>query len=120
VSGAAGYDVWRSIVSGGGYERVGTTAEASFADATVRNGTRAFYVVTAVDGGGNGSGRSPEADALPRLVIADARLEGPAEVSQPLSAVDDGTPINALVRVDGSATASPTVGVGPSWAGRPR
>ncbi len=65
VSGAAGYDVWRSIVPGGGYERVGTTAEASFADATVRNGTRAYYVVTAVDASGNASDRSPEADALP-------------------------------------------------------
>ena len=112
VAGAAGYDVWRSILPGGGYDLVGQTAETTFADATVRNGTRAHYVVTALDGAGNASPRSAEADALPRLTIADARLEGPAEVSQPLSAVDAGTPIHALVRVDDvTAAAGPTIGI---------
>ncbi len=112
VAGAAGYNVWRSILPGGGYDLVGQTAETTFADATVRNGTRAHYVVTALDGAGNASPRSAEADALPQLTIADARLEGPAEVSQPLSAVDAGTPIHALVRVDDvTAAAGPTVGI---------
>jgi glycosidase len=112
VAGAAGYDVWRSILSGGGYDLVGKTAETTFADTTVRNGTRAHYVLVAVDAAGNASPRSPEADALPRLTIADARLEGPAEVSQPLSAVDAGTPIHALVRVDGITGATgPTIGI---------
>jgi hypothetical protein len=46
------------------------------------------------------------------LVIADARLEEPAELSQPLSAVDPGTPIAARVSVDGATEApGPTVGV---------
>jgi len=112
VADAAGYDVWRSILAGGGYELVGKTAETTFGDGTVRNGTRAQYVVVAVDGVGNAGPRSAEADALPRLTIADARLEGPAEVSQALSAVDAGTPIHALVRVDGTTTAAgPSVGI---------
>ena len=112
VAGAAGYEVWRSILPGGGYDLVGTTAETMFADASVRNGTRSHYVVVATDAAGNASPRSAEADALPQLTIADARLEGPAEVRQPLSAVDAGTPIHALVRVDGTtAAAGPSVGV---------
>jgi len=78
----------------------------------VRNGTRVHYVVTALDGAGNASARSAEADALPRLTVADARLEGPAEVSQPLSAVEAGTPIHAVVAVDGvTVAAGPTVGI---------
>jgi len=110
--GAAGYQVWRSILPGGGYELVGETAASAFADATVRDGTRVHYVVVALDEAGNSSPRSAEADALPLLTIADARLEGPAEVGQPLSAVDAGTPIHALVRVDDvTAAAGPTIGI---------
>jgi glycosidase len=112
AAGAAGYRVWRSILPGGGYELVDTTAATAFADATARNGPRSHAVVVAIDAAGNVGPRSAEADALPRLTIADARLEGPAEASQPLSAVDAGTPIHALVRVDGAtAAAGPTVGI---------
>lgn len=112
VAGAAAYELWRSILPGGGYELAGTTTETTFADTTVRNGTRVHYVAIALDGAGNASPRSAEADALPQLTIADARLEGPAEVSQPLSAVDAGTPIHALVTVEGVTVApGPTVGI---------
>jgi len=112
VADAAGYELWRSLLPGGGYELVAKTAETTFADASVRSGTRWHYVVVALDGAGNAGPRSDEAAALPRLAIADARLEGPAEVSQPLSAVDAGTAIHALVRVDGiTAAAGPTVGI---------
>ena len=45
VEGAAGYEVWRSIVPGGGYELVGKGTEPAFSDATVRPGTRYYYVV---------------------------------------------------------------------------
>jgi len=108
---AASYDVLRSILPGGGYELVGTTGEAAFSDATVRNGTRYHYVVVARDAAGNPSPRSNEAVALPELRLEEARLEEPAEVSQPLSAVEPGTPIRALVRGDGTEAAGPVVGV---------
>ena len=46
------------------------------------------------------------------LAIADARLEGPATLDQPLSAVDPGVPIAARVTVEGATEApGPTVGV---------
>jgi hypothetical protein len=68
--------------------------------------------VTARDGAGNVGPRSAEADALPEVVIADARLIGPASIAQPLSAVDAGTLVRARVRVDGySQAAGPTIGL---------
>ncbi len=113
VAGAAGYVVWRSIVAGGGYQQVGTvTSGTAFVDTTARSGTRYHYVVTALDAAGNASPRSDEVEALPQLVVADARLEGPASLSQPLSAVEPGVEIGARIRVDGySATDGPTIGV---------
>jgi len=111
VPDAASYDVLRSILPGGGYEVVGSTGQPAFSDATVRPGTRYYYVVVARDAVGNPSSRSTEAIALPELALEDARLEEPAEVSQPLSAVEPGAPIRALVRADGTAAPGPVVGV---------
>ena len=114
---AAGYQVWRSILTGGGYELVGSTTSApnggsAFLDATARNGTRSYYVVVALDAAGNASDRSPEATALPQLLLADARLAGPADVEQPLSAVEPGVRIEAVVKADSAtAAAGPTVGI---------
>ena len=109
---AAAYEVHRSLVRGGGYELVGTTAEPSFVDDTARNGTRYHYVVVALDAAGNPGPRSEESEALPMLAIADARLEEPATLDQPLSAVDPGVPIAARVAVEGATEApGPTVGV---------
>ncbi len=111
VNGAAGYEVWRSILAGGGYEVVGSAKAATFVDATIRNGTRYHYVVTARDAAGNAGARSPEADALAEVAITDARLEDEASLSQPLSAVAAGTPIRALVRSDVSAAAGTSIGL---------
>jgi glycosidase len=112
VADAAGYQVWRSILTKGGYELVGTAATPAFTDSTARNGTRSYYVVVAVDAAGNASARSNEVNVLPQLHIVDARLAGPAEVSQPLSAIDPGVTIEALVFA-GSATTTPgpTIGI---------
>ena len=126
ASGAAGYQVWRSFLSQGGYELVGTSTEPRYMDTTARNGSRSYYVIVAVDRAGNPSTRSAEASVLPELELADARLAGPADVSQTLSAVDPGVSIEALVKA-GSATAAigPAVGirtqlgVGPARGGDP-
>lgn len=109
---AAGYAIWRSIVAGGGYSLVGETTTTSFADITARNGTRYHYVVAARDAAGNQSARSDEVDAQPTLVLADVRLDAPAQVSQALSAIGPGAEIAVLVRVDGvTVSAGPTVGL---------
>jgi glycosidase len=109
---AAKYAVWRSILAGGGYERIATVESPGYDDEAARPGTTYHYVVTALDEAGNESGRSDEALALPQLVIADAGLEGGAAVTQTLSAVEPGPEIGALIAVDGySAAQGATVGI---------
>ncbi len=107
----AGYQVWRSLVADGGYRLVGEAAATTHVDTTVRNGTAYHYVVVAVDAAGNAGPRSPEVEAQPVLTLADARLLGPAELTQPLSAIEPGTPIAATVTVDG-VTPAPGRAVG--------
>jgi fibronectin type 3 domain-containing protein len=98
VEDAASYRVWRSVLSGGGYRMVGTVEDAtSFEDRSVRNGTRVHYVVTAVDAAGNESERSPEATALPELVVAEARLTGDGAIEQQIAALEAGEAIEATV-----------------------
>jgi hypothetical protein len=111
VDGAASYRVLRSILPGG-YREIGASATAAFTDAAARPGTTYHYVVEAVDAAGNAGARSSDVSALPQLTIADARVDGPATASQPLSATDPGAPIGVLVTVDGvTGRATPAVGV---------
>ena len=59
VAGAAGYDVLRSILPGGGYEVVGTTDRARRSTTPPsRNGTRYHYAVVALRRGGQPSVRA--------------------------------------------------------------
>lgn len=110
--GAAGYDVYRSFLTQGGYELVGTSATPAFTDTSARSGSRSFYVVVARDAAGNRSPRSNEADVLPELGLADARLAGPAAVTQALSAVEPGVAIEALVKAGAATTTSgPVIGI---------
>ena len=111
VPDAASYDVWRSFLPGGGYELVGTTTQHVLADTSVRNGMHYYYVVTARDAAGNEGARSPETDARPAVELASARLDAPATLSQPLSAVDPGAAIAALVAPVAPGSAAAGVGI---------
>lgn len=62
----AGYRVRRSTASGSGYAEVGGTADTSFRDTGLTDGTTYFYVVEALDGLGNASAPSNEASGTPR------------------------------------------------------
>ncbi len=66
----AGYNVFRSTVSGGPYSSVATLIGSSdFNDASVTNGTTYYYIVTAEDTSGNESGDSTEASATPEAPL---------------------------------------------------
>ncbi|MEM7262042.1 MAG: LamG-like jellyroll fold domain-containing protein, partial [Planctomycetota bacterium] len=65
----AGYDVERSLTSGGPYEAVAEGLVASFyRDSAVLNGETYYYVVTAIDDAENRSARSAEVSASPTAV----------------------------------------------------
>lgn len=91
VSGAAGYNVYRSPVSGGGFELLNTVPITSpdFIDssADLRSGQRYHYVVKALDELGNASAPSNEASAVPSYVINWANLQWPPTLTYTVSAV---------------------------------
>ncbi|HUG64327.1 MAG TPA: S8 family serine peptidase [Gaiellaceae bacterium] len=63
-----GYNVYRSTESGLGYEKLNTSSlvgSSHYNDTTVTNGTKYYYVVSAVDASNNESGNSNEASATP-------------------------------------------------------
>jgi glycosidase len=85
VGDAAGYDVYRSLFTGGGYVKVGSTAGTSFEDSGLTNGQPAYYVVRSVDAAGNQSAASNEVKALPHYAIGWCDLQWPPSGSFVLS-----------------------------------
>jgi fibronectin type 3 domain-containing protein len=63
-SGATGYHVKRSTVSGGPYTQVGSPTATSYIDNALTNGTKYFYVVSAVNTAGE-SANSNQASGTP-------------------------------------------------------
>jgi hypothetical protein len=66
VSAALTYNVKRSLASGGPYTTIGSPSYAGYKDAPVTNGTTYYYVVTAVNAGGE-SPNSNEVAATPNV-----------------------------------------------------
>jgi fibronectin type 3 domain-containing protein len=65
TSTVAGYNVYRSTVSGGPYTKINSTlvTTLTYTDSTVQSGTTYYYVTTAVDTNGNESVDSNETSA---------------------------------------------------------
>ena len=65
-SGVVGYNIYRGGVSGGPYSRINSALEATtaYTDNAVTAGLTYYYVTTAVDGSGNESGYSNQAQAV--------------------------------------------------------
>jgi glycosidase/fibronectin type 3 domain-containing protein len=91
VAGAAGYNVYRSPVSGGGEELLTATPTTAtdFVDrsADLRSGQRYYYVVKALDNLGNESAPSNEASAVPSYPINWANLQYPPTLTYTVNAV---------------------------------
>ncbi|MBN2007417.1 MAG: Ig-like domain-containing protein [Anaerolineae bacterium] len=105
VPGAASYNVYRSYVSGGGYELIGNAASATYVDTSVSNGTLYYYVVTALDATGNESEASNEVSALPHYTIDWANLQWPQEFTHTIG-ITATQAIYGRVRIDGVTSAS--------------
>jgi hypothetical protein len=65
-SGAVGYNLYRSTVSGGPYTMINSSLDGTtaYTDNTVVSGQTYYYVATAVDGSSNESGYSNQAQAI--------------------------------------------------------
>ncbi|MBX3031280.1 MAG: alpha amylase N-terminal ig-like domain-containing protein [Chloroflexi bacterium] len=111
VAGAASYQVWRSLVSGGGFTPVGETTDAGFVDDRVRNGALAVHVVTALDAVGNVSARSPEVVSLPQHAIVAVEHTGPVTRSAPVSLTGPSVPVAGSVTLDGATSTDAASGV---------
>jgi len=103
VNGSAGYDVYRSRLSGGGYEKVNGAplAGTSFNDTGLRNAATYYYVVTSLDSAGNESGFSNEAAGLPHYVIGWANLQWPPTMNHTISVTNRTATAYGQVWIDG-------------------
>lgn len=68
-SGATSYNVERSTVSGGPYAQLAAASSPPYTDRTASNGTEYYYVVSAVDSGGE-SADSAEVTVIPDPVTS--------------------------------------------------
>ena len=86
--GAAGYDVYYSPVTGGGYVKanVAPVTDTSFVVTGLQNARTYYFVVRALDAAGNASDPSNEASGVPHLVIGWANLQWPPTMSHTISA----------------------------------
>ncbi|MBX0327401.1 alpha-amylase [Oscillochloris sp. ZM17-4] len=103
VRHAAGYNVYRSPVSAGGYLKLNDAplAGTSYTDTTVENGRISYYVVKALDNKGNESAASNEVSALPHYRIGWANLQWPPTISHTISATSRTDTIYGQVWIDG-------------------
>ncbi len=99
----AGYNLYRSPLSGGGYVRVNSALlnGTTFTDTGLRNAQVYFYTLRAVDAAGNESGPSNEVSALPHLSIGWANLQWPPTMTHGISAVNRTENVYGQVWIDG-------------------
>jgi hypothetical protein len=103
VPEAAGYNVYRSPLTGGGWVKTHSASltGASFTDTGLRNARLYHYVVTALDEYGNESSFSNEVPAMPHYTIGWANLQWPPSMSHTISAVNRTGTVYGQVWIDG-------------------
>lgn len=101
VTGAVGYTLYRSPLSGGGWVEMDSgLADTSFVDTGLVNGKSYYYVVTASDDEGNESGYSGEASALPHYTIGWANLQWPPSLTHTISPINRTQDVYGQVWID--------------------
>jgi len=81
ASGADSYNLYRSLVSGGGYEFITTTTSLAYTDTGLQNAVTYYYVLVSKDDTTLlESGYSNEASGMPHINIGWAELSGPASI----------------------------------------
>lgn len=116
VANATSYDVYRSRLSGGGFDFIGNVGTNSYLDGSVANATTYYYrVVGRNDATGLTSDLycNNEASATPALAIGWHTLQWPPTLTHTLSAVTPTANIYGQVYIGGSTDAqnTPVAGV---------
>jgi glycosidase/fibronectin type 3 domain-containing protein len=103
VPGSAGYNLYRSPLSGGGWVKLNGAplTGTNYTDSGLQNAKSYFYVVTSLDSAGNESEYSNEVRALPRLTIGWANLQWPPTLTHTISAVNRTENAYGQVWIDG-------------------
>jgi hypothetical protein len=115
VAGADSYNVYRSLLSGGGYALAANTAGTSYSDSGLSNATAFYYVVVARNAG-NGLISSPsnEAVGIPQhdLNAAFFNLQWPYEIFHTISAANRTENIYGQIWISGvTSNPGPTAGI---------
>ena len=114
TKGAAGYNLYRSPVSGGGWVKlnIAPLTTTSYTDMELRNGQAYYYVLTGLDNAGNESAYSNEASGLPHQSIGWANLQWPPTLNHTISAVTRTDNVYGQVWIDGvTGQPGPTPGL---------
>ena len=106
---AVAYRVYRSPVSGGGYEFVAEVSDTSYTDEALRNGAEYFYVVRPLDAAGNEGQPGGEAAATPFFPIGYTVIQWPPSMSFAVSTGGSDT-VYGRVYVGGVTDASGDAG----------
>ena len=99
---ATGYNVKRSLTSGGPFTTLGSTGATGYTDSTVINGTTYFYVVSASNSGGQG------ADSVETSVIPDAVPSTTTLASSPATSGTYNAPVTFTAVVSGATSGTVT------------
>ncbi len=123
VVGVAGYDVYWSPLSGGGYVKAnGAPVNGTSHTITgLPNGQAAYVIVRALDAAGNASRPSNEVTGIPHYSIGWANLQWPPTMTHTISAIDRTDNAYGQVWIDGvtsqpgpAPTLRAQLGFGPS------
>lgn len=97
------YNLYRSVVQGGGYVKLATVNTTAYTDNSVNNGTTYYYVVRGVDRLGNEGEASNEAQAVPAFPINEAFIQWPPTITKTINATPD--TVYGRVFIDGLTNA---------------
>jgi hypothetical protein len=113
VPGSAGYTLYRSPVSGGGWVSLASgLGGTSYTDNGLTTGKNYYSVVTSSDSVGNESAHSNEVAALPHYTIGWANLQWPPSLNHTISATNRTDTIYGQVWIDGvTSQPGPTPGL---------
>jgi glycosidase/fibronectin type 3 domain-containing protein len=115
VSNATSYDVYRSRLSGGGYDFIGNTASTNYSDTTVANATTYYYTLIAKNDSTLLESKAlcgNEVSATPSLSIGWHVLQWPSTLTHTLSATVPTDTIYGQIYIGGATDVQNTVVAG--------